>query len=70
MITVHAKPGSLQKAFDALPAGGEPILVQLEAGEYREKCTLSRANVTLCGAAAARRASSGTTARSPSLRTA
>jgi len=50
MITVYAKPGSLQKAFDTLPAGDEPILVQLEAGEYREKCFLSRQNVTLCGA--------------------
>ena len=52
MITIHVKPGFLQKTFDALPAGDEPVLIRLEAGEYREKCTLSRANVTLCGAGA------------------
>ena len=33
MITIHVKPGFLQETFDALPAGDEPVLIQLEAGD-------------------------------------
>ena len=52
MMVVYAKPGALQRTLDTLPAGDEPVEVRLEAGTYREKCTLSRAHVTLCGAGA------------------
>lgn len=52
MITLNAAPGNLANTFAALPEGDEPILISLEAGEYREKCVLSRANVTLEGAGA------------------
>ena len=52
MITLCAAPGNLAHTFAALQEGEEPILIKLEAGEYREKCVISRANVTLEGAGA------------------
>ena len=52
MTTLHAAPGNLGRTLTSLPAGEGPILIRLSAGEYREKCVLSRANVTLEGAGA------------------
>ena len=47
-----AKPGHLMEAIAALPQDDTPVTLQLEAGEYREKCVLSRPNTTLVGAGA------------------
>ena len=47
-----AKPGHLMEAIAALPKDNTPVTLQLEAGEYREKCVLSRPNTTLVGAGA------------------
>ena len=47
-----AKPGHLMEAIAALPKDDTPVTLQLEAGEYREKCVLSRPNTTLVGAGA------------------
>lgn len=47
-----AKPGHLMEAIAALPRDDTPVTLQLEAGEYREKCVLSRPNTTLVGAGA------------------
>jgi len=52
MITLHAAPGELGRVFASLPAGEESVLIRLEAGEYREKCMLTRGNVTVEGAGA------------------
>lgn len=47
-----AKPGHLMEAIATLPQDETPVTLQLEAGEYREKCVLSRPNTTLVGAGA------------------
>ena len=52
MMVLHAAPGNLGYVLDTLPEGEGPVVIRLEAGEYREKCVLSRANVTLEGAGA------------------
>lgn len=52
MITLHAAPGKLNDVFASLPGGDEPIAILLEEGEYREKCVLTRPNVTVEGAGA------------------
>lgn len=51
-MRIEVAPGMLAKTLDALPGGEAPIELALAAGEYREKCVVSRANVTLCGAGA------------------
>lgn len=54
MLTITIRPGesALQRAIDSLPADGEPALIRLEPGEYREKVELRRDNTTLEGAGA------------------
>lgn len=50
MNPIHVAPGHLAEAIAQLPPDdGTPVTLLLAAGEYREKCTLSRANTTLMG---------------------
>ena len=51
MNIIHVQPGHLAEAIAQLPPDdGTPVTLQLAAGEYREKCTLSRAYTTVEGA--------------------
>lgn len=52
IINIQPGEGALQRAIDSLPADGQPAVIRLEAGEYREKVELRRDNVTLEGAGA------------------
>ena len=52
MKTVHVAPGGLAQAIASLPQDDTPVTLRLAAGEYREKCTLSRANTVIEGAGA------------------
>ena len=53
MNIIHVQPGHLAEAIAQLPPDdGTPVTLQLAAGEYREKCTLSRAYTTVEGAGA------------------
>lgn len=50
MKMIHVQPGHLAEAIAQLPPDdGTPVTLRLAAGEYREKCTLSRANTILEG---------------------
>ena len=54
-MIIPVAPGGLAQAIAALPADdGTPVTLRLAEGEYREKCTLSRANTTIEGAGADR----------------
>lgn len=52
VITIRPGDNALQNAINSLPADGEPAVIRLEAGEYREKVELRRPNTTLEGAGA------------------
>ena len=52
MMTVHVMPGGLAQAIAALPEDDAPVTLKLAEGEYREKCTLSRAHTVIEGAGA------------------
>lgn len=50
MNIIHVQPGCLAEAIAHLPPDdGTPVTLKLAAGEYREKCVLSRANTSLEG---------------------
>lgn len=50
MNIIHVQPGHLAEAIAQLPPDdGTPVTLKLAAGEYREKCVLSRANTILAG---------------------
>lgn len=50
MKIISAAPGQLAQAIASLPPDdGTPVTIRLAAGEYREKCTLSRSHTTLVG---------------------
>ena len=48
-MRVRPEPGALQRAIDALPRNGEPALIRLAAGVYREKVVLDRPDTELAG---------------------
>ena len=53
MKIIAVQPGHLAEAIANLPPDdGTPVTLKLAAGEYREKCVLSRANTTLEGESA------------------
>ena len=52
MMTIHVAPGGLAQAIAALPKDDAPVTLKLAEGDYREKCTLSRANTIIEGAGA------------------